>query len=412
MRRVSLIVATSAALAIAHAATAGAIEPPSQFRVSAVGTGSISLRWHAEEGTRYRLRGRAGSDPYATATPAPGASRARLAGFGRGELVAAQVRACRSGRCSDWSRKRRQTTLLARFNGPHPPTNCAAFPASDDFNRKVAGAPRDPRSAQIMARILADGGDDLHPDFGSNPRYGIPFVVVPHDQPGVPVSYTAYGDESDHGRYPIPPGAPIEGGRGSDGDRHVLVVRRPPEPGGDCRLFELGRAFERRNAANGWKAAVGAIFDLGDRLAGQRPRYWTSADAAGLPIYPGLVTYEEASSGLIDHAIRITFERTRRAFVSPATHWASDDCNPSRPAMGMRLRLKSGYGLSRFTGTSRAIAVALRDYGAIVADNGSNFFITGSTDRRWNDENLNQLKSIPGSAFEVVRPSSATITDC
>ena len=228
---------------------------------------------------------------------------------------------------------------------------------------------------------------------------------VPADQPRVGISFDAYGDESDKGPYPVPPGAPVEGGKRGDGDRHVLVVRRPSSPGGSCDLFELYRAFER---GRGWSADSAALFDLGSPLAGQRPDGWTSADAAGLPIYPGLVTYEEVRSGSIDHAIRVTFEETRRGYVSPATHYASDSCDPDRPAMGMRLRLRAGYPMGGFSGDSRVIATALKRYGMIVADNGSNWFISGSTDRRWDDENLNQLKSIPGSAFQVVRSGPET----
>ena len=165
-------------------------------------------------------------------------------------------------------------------------------------------------------------------------------------------------------------------------------------------------------AAALWSGDSGATFDLGAPLAGQRPAGWTSADAAGLPILPGLVTYEEVASGAIDHAIRITFEQTRRGYYPPATHWASSSCNSNRPAMGMRLRLSPGYDLSGFSGAALVIATALKRYGAIVADNGSNFFISGSTDRRWRDGNLNQLKGIPGSAFQVVAPSQAEVSDC
>lgn len=302
----------------------------------------------------------------------------------------------------------RTATLLAPPGGPHPDPWCATFPAADGFNRDVSAAAVAAGSDRIIERIDADGGDFIHPDFGSDPRYGIPYVVVPAAQPGVPIRFGAYGDESDPGPYPVPPGAPIEGGRRSDGDRHVLVVRRPRSPGGDCRLFELYRGRELGGAGNAWSADSGATFDLGAPLAGQRPDGWTSADAAGLPIYPGLVTYEEVQSGEIDHAIRVTFERTRRGYVSPATHYASDSCHPDRPPMGLRLRLDGGYDISALTGAARVIAVALKRYGLIVADNGSNWFISGSTDRRWDDEDLDQLKSIPGTAFEVVEPGPQT----
>ena len=302
------------------------------------------------------------------------------------------------------ARRLETATLLAPFNGPHPDPGCATFPASDEFNRDVSGADVASASAQIIDRIGADGGDFLHPDFGSNPSYGIPYVVVPGDQPGVPIRFGPYGDESDPGPYPIPPGAPIEGGRRSDGDRHVLVVRRPRSVGGPCRLYELYRGRENGGARNAWSADSGAIFDLGAPLAGQRPEGWTSADAAGLPIYPGLVTFEEVASGEIDHAIRVTFEQTRRGYVSPATHYASDSCNPYRPPMGLRLRLGDGYDISAMTGAARVIAVAMKRYGLIVADNGSNWYISGSTDRRWNDENLNQLEGDPRRRLRGHRP--------
>ena len=231
---------------------------------------------------------------------------------------------------------------------------------------------------------------------------------MPGNQPGVPIRFGAYGDESDPGPYPVPPGAPIEGGRRSDGDRHVLVVRRPQAPAAPAGCSSsTGHASAAAPATPG-AAIPGAIFDLGAPLAGQRPDGWTSADAAGLPIYPGLVTREEVAAGEIDHAIRVTFEQTRRAYVSPATHYASDSCHRYRPAMGLRLRLGDGYDISAMTGGARVIATAMKRYGLIVADNGSNWFISGSTDRRWNDENLNQLKSIPGSAFEVIDPGPET----
>jgi hypothetical protein len=200
----------------------------------------------------------------------------------------------------------------------------------------------------------------------------------------------------------------VEGATSGDGDRHALVVRRPRREGGPCRLYEIYRSFYEGGRGNRWSGDSGAVFDLGSPLP-QRPAGWTSADAAGLPIFPGLVTYEEVRSGEIDHAIRITFERTRRAYIAPATHLASDSCNPDRPPMGLRLRLAAGHDISAITGDARVIAEALKRYGAIVADNGSNWFISGSTDRRWKDGNLDRLKSIPGSEFEVVRPASTVV---
>jgi len=407
----AITVVTLVAL-VALAATAhGAGKPrTTKLRVAAVGTGSIDLRWShgSRRQGRWLLRVRATTGGNWASERVRGRRRARVGGLQRGTVYEAQVAPCRKRDCGRWSRKVRTATLLAPINGPHPDPGCATFPASDEFNRDVSGAETAAGSDQIIARINADGGDAIHPDFGSNPAYGIPYVVVPGDQPGVPIRFGAYGDESDPGPYPIPPGAPIEGGRRSDGDRHVLVVRRPQSPGGPCRLFELYRSRELGGARNAWSGDSGAIFDLGAPLAGQRPDGWTSADAAGLPIYPGLVTFEEVASGEIDHAIRVTFERTRRGYIPPATHYASDSCQPFRPPMGLRLRLAGGYDISALTGAARVIATAMKRYGLIVADNGSNWYISGSTDRRWNDANLNQLKSIPGDAFEVIDPGPET----
>jgi hypothetical protein len=231
----------------------------------------------------------------------------------------------------------------------------------------------------------------LHPDFGSNPYYGIPFVVVSATQPKVPVSFL-YSDESDPGPYPIPPDAPIEGGAASTGDRHVLVIEKD-----SCTLYET---WDSHYVGPGWNCGSGAAFDLGsDRL---RPDYWTSADAAGLPILPGLVRYGEVAAGEIKHAIRFTVQSTQRGFIHPATHYASSNSDPAAPPMGLRVRLKAGYDISRFTGAARVILTAMKRYGMILADNGSDWYFTGASDTRWNDTDLNQLKSVPGSAFEVV----------
>ncbi len=177
-----------------------------------------------------------------------------------------------------------------------------------------------------------------------------------------------------------------------------------------CRLIELYRAFPPKNGKP-WKADQASVFDLGQNLP-QRPDGWTSADAAGLPILPGLVRYDEVEAGFIDHAIRITFERTRRAYLSPASHFASDECGATLPPMGMRLRLRGSYELEGMSAESRTIAEALKTYGAIVADNGSNFYITGASDSRWDDDALSDLKDIPGGAFEVVDTGAAQTDDC
>ena len=239
---------------------------------------------------------------------------------------------------------------------------------------------------------LPGGQTKLHPDFGGNGAYGIPFLVVPATQPKVPIHYTAYGDESDPGPFPIPGNAPVEGGSASTGDRHVLVVQQ-----GTCHLYELGRAFWE---GNHWNADVGVNWNLSSNSL--RPRHWTSADVAGLPILPGLVRYDEVASGHIDHALRFTVPKTQKGFILPATHDASSSTNPALPPMGLRLRLKASFSLAGYHGESLVILQALKTYGMIVADNGSSWYISGAVDKRWNDDDLDQLKTVPGTAFEAV----------
>jgi hypothetical protein len=284
------------------------------------------------------------------------------------------------------------------------PADAASLPTQAAWNQDISQAPRDPRSAAYIAYIDTHGGDRLHPDFGSPRPYGFPYSIVGPDQPKLPIHYTAYGEESDPGPFPVPARTPIEGGNGSDGDRHVLAVDRSA-----CRLYELYRAFSVAEPKPHWNADAGAAWDL--TSAALRPEGWTSADAAGLPIFPGLVRYDEAAAGQVDHAIRVTFDSTRDAYVHPAVHCAGDTASAAAPPMGLRLRLKAGYGIGGFGGPARAVAEAMKRYGLIVADNGSNWYFSGSSDRRWSDENLNQLKRIPGSAFEVVK-SAAGIHAC
>jgi hypothetical protein len=273
--------------------------------------------------------------------------------------------------------------------GPHE-YGCPLFPAEDSLNRDISRAPVDPNSARYIASIGLSG--HLHPDFGTPPRYGIPYTVVPAGQPKVPVSFTEFGEESDPGPYPIPASAPIEGA-GESGDRHVLVLQQ-----GTCRVYEL---YSARRRGAGWEAGSGAVFDL--RSDALRPEGWTSADAAGLPILPLLVRYPEVRAGRIEHALRMTVQRTQRGYIHPATHFASSSSDPALPPMGLRLRLRAGYSLAGFHGQSLIILRALKRYGLIVADNGSSWYITGAPDPRWNDADLEQIKRVPGSAFEVVR---------
>lgn len=264
---------------------------------------------------------------------------------------------------------------------------CPVFPASDPWNQDISRAPVAARSDAYVTSIGRGAG--LHPDFASH-TYGIPFRVVPKAQKKVPIHFTDYGDESDKGPYPVPLRAPVEGGS----DRHVIVLQR-----GTCKLYEL---FGARRAGRGWSAASGARFDL--RTGKLRPRGWTSADAAGLPIFPGLARADEAvGNGRITHALRVTVPRTQKAYISPARHFASSDSDPDLPPMGLRLRLKASFDTSRFHGQARVILTALKRYGMIVADNGSPWYITGAPDRRWNDDNLHTLGQVPGSAFEAVQ---------
>jgi len=288
---------------------------------------------------------------------------------------------------------------------PRPPASLSphapSLPNQAAWNQDVSRAPVARNSAAIVAYINAHGASHLHPDFGSPRTYGFPYAVVGGRQRRLPIHYTAYGKESDGGPFPIPPGAPVEGGRRSDGDRHVVVLDRAR-----CVLYELYRAFFKRRGGTHWNADAGTRWNL--RVNALRPDSWTSADAAGLPIFPGLVRYDEVAAGHVEHAIRVTFDTTRNAWVHPASHCAGATSSPRAPAMGMRLRLKPGYGLGRFSGGARVIALALKRYGVIVADNGANWFLSGTSDRRWNGENLEQLKRIPGSAFQVVRSAAQT----
>jgi hypothetical protein len=262
---------------------------------------------------------------------------------------------------------------------------CPLFPADNPWRTDISHLPVSRHSAAWVRSVGRSA--HLHPDFGSNPSYGIPYELVPATQPKVPIRFTAYGDESDKGPYPIPPTARIEAG----GDRHVLVASA------NCHLYEMYGAYR---TSNGWKAASGAVFDLrSDRL---RPQGWTSADAAGLPILPGLVRPDEIRAGHIDHALRFTVARTQRGWISPATHQAGSTNSPDVPPMGARFRLKASFRLSGYTGAALIILKCLKKYGMFVADNGSNWFLSGATYRGWNDNNLDQLKRVPGSAFEVV----------
>lgn len=277
------------------------------------------------------------------------------------------------------------------------------FPADNAWNTDISAWPVDPASDALISSIGLTRG--LHPDFGAGlyegSPIGIPYVVVSGSQARVPMTWTAYGDESDPGPYPVPRSAPIEGGPDSTGDRHVIVIDRDND-----RLYELGYAFPQSDGS--WEAHCGAVFHLDSNTVrpGGQPG-WTSADAAGLPIFPGLARYDEASLGPggIRHALRFTVQTTRRAYVPPATHWASSNSQPHLPPMGMRVRLKAGVVIpAHFSTETRALLTAMKTYGMIVADNGSNWFVSGAPDDRWNNDALvSELAQIKGSDFEVVR---------
>jgi hypothetical protein len=271
------------------------------------------------------------------------------------------------------------------------------FPAGSLWNQNIASAQLDPNSDAIINFIFIGASTPLHPDFGAGlyqgSTIGIPYIVE-SGSPLVKIHYTAYGAESDAGPMPIPPNAPIEGyPKSGNGDRHVLVLNRD-----NCWLYELYSSHVLRNGD--WNAGSGAVWNL---LADEtRPYTWTSADAAGLPIFPGLARYDEVAAGAINHALRFTLKNSKAAFTPPASHWAANSTDPLAAPMGMRVRLKAGYNISGFPPQSRVILKALQQYGMIMADNGGSMFISGAPDDRWNNDDLSSLKSVPASAFEVL----------
>jgi hypothetical protein len=265
------------------------------------------------------------------------------------------------------------------------------FSGSSLWNTDISAAPLDPNSNSIISNWV--GSVNVHPDWGNDPTYGIPYVVVDGSQSLVNLNLGAYGGEGDPGPMPVPSNAPVEGGSSSTGDRHVLVLDN-----GNCFLYELYNSSV--NSDGSWNADSTAVWDLTDNE--QRPYTWTSADAAGLPIFPGLVRYDEVAAGKIQHAFRFTLPRTSAAFTPPASHSAPTSSDPSAPPMGMRLRLKSSYGISSFSPQMQVILTAMKTYGLILADNGSALYVTGVSDNRWGSD-LDSLKTVPASAFEVVQ---------
>lgn len=276
------------------------------------------------------------------------------------------------------------------------------FPDDNIWNRPVADLPVHARSDQYLRSIGL--GADLKADFGAGlwngGPIGIPYVVVSGTQPKVPIVYTAYGDESDPGPMPIPRDAPVEGGPNSDGDRHILVIDE------DNRiLYELDNAWP--NDDGSWNADSGAVWSLDANTL--RPDGWTSSDAAGLPVFPGLARYDEVASGAIQHALRFTIPRTQRAHLWPARHDASSSTDPARPPMGLRLRLKGSVNIAAYPPQSRVVLQALRDYGMILADNGSALYVSGAPDERWDNDDLHTLGGISAAMFEAVDSSGVMV---
>jgi hypothetical protein len=298
--------------------------------------------------------------------------------------------------CSVW---------IKRCYASSEPLPCAVFPADNIWNRDISAMPVHASSAAWISSMGA--GLSLHPDFGAGPYrnriLGIPYAMVSASQPPVAMSFL-YADESDPGPYPVPFLVPVEGGTSKPskgkGDAHVLLVDE-----GTCNLYEIYAS--KRQPDGSWEAGSGAVFDLSSNAL--RDDTWTSADAAGLPILPGLAMYDEVASGVITHALRFTAATTQRAYVWPARHYASSQTDPDLPPMGIRVRLKASVDISGFSTENQVILTALKTYGMMLADNGSSWFVSGAPDRRWDDEDLHALQTLHGSDFEVVDVSSLMV---
>jgi hypothetical protein len=370
--------------------------PAGAFAITVNGTGFAS-------GAQVLLAGAPLATTFVSATQLTATGSEASAG-----TFAVSVMNPNPGRATSGS-KSLQVTASGGGNPP-PPPSCSGmslgqggslngfvpFPSDSLWNTDISSAPVDSNSTAIINFIGA--GIGLHPDFGSGlyngQSMGIPYLVVGAQQPMLPIVFTAYGSESDPGPMPIPVSALIEGypAPGS-GDRHVLVL-----DSSNCWLYELYSSYP--NAAS-WNAASAAVWDL--TADEQRPYTWTSADAAGLPVFPGLARYDEVAAGQINHALRFTLQSSRAAFVPPASHWAANSSNALAAPMGMRLRLKASFDISSFSAANQVILTALKKYGMIMADNGSSMYISGAPDDRWDNSDLHNLGSVTASDFEVIQ---------
>jgi hypothetical protein len=275
--------------------------------------------------------------------------------------------------------------------------NIQVFPSDNPWNTKISSNSVHANSANFINSIGVSAG--IHPDFGTvwnGAPNGIPFIVVSGNQQKVNIDFVSWPSESDPGPYPIPNNAPIEGGENSTGDRHVLVIDRD-----NHLLFELGNAYKGNT---GWTANCGAVWDLNSNKL--RTEGWTSVDAAGLPVFAGLVRYDEVANGVIKHALRFTVKKSCNGYIHPATHFAGSTNDRNYPPMGLRLRLKSSFDISSFSASNKVILTALKQYGMIVADNGSSMYISGAPDSRWDDDDLSKLSQVKCSDFEAVDTGS------
>ena len=374
---------------------------------ASISTGSFSIAVTGSSfvtGAQVMLSGSALSTTFISSTQLTATGNATSAGS-----FAVSVMNPNPGSATSSSLTLQVTSTSGGGGPPPPPSACSAmtagqggslngfvpFPSDNLWNKDISSAPVDSNSAAIINFI--GPGIGLHPDFGAGQYQGsiigIPYQVVDSSQGSVTINFTAYGDESDPGPMPIPLNAPIEGDPNPSGDQHVLILDNA-----NCWLYEL---YSASPSGTSWNAGSAAVWDL--TADEQRPYTWTSADAAGLPIFPGLARYDEVAAGAINHALRFTLQSSRAAFTPPASHWAANSSNANAAPMGMRLRLKASFDISGFSAANQVILAALKKYGMIMADNGSSMYISGAPDDRWSNDDLHNLGSVTASDFEVVQ---------